>query len=273
MGFSYLNGKSWWEVTRTEQYFCQHLFSLLLQNGATSFVYYLNKKFNLSLPLDTFWEPAFEVCFFRDLHYFRKINSLCDSRCYSPQRTFDLGLFSEEVIVPIEAKAFQRFEDDMDQLRKLNEDMNQIKKETNVKNVYLIGLVSDKYNASEAVKKVFNNRIITWSELSLLFNNDEILAQANSLYDPYRIMNWGKNNKGGYKKGKIILEEFEKGHRYLVGRKGGIQELLLSNDIKSGKWKEHKYETSTESQPPNNNWFSIEEFVMLLKKSQKIHQV
>ena len=32
MGFRYLNGKRWAQVTREERFFCQHLFGLLVED-------------------------------------------------------------------------------------------------------------------------------------------------------------------------------------------------------------------------------------------------
>jgi hypothetical protein len=83
VGFSYLNGKSWTEVTRDERFFCQHLFSLIKRDGPAKFLAYVNRQAGVSLPLDAEWEPAYEVCFYRDLRHLRgRTDPL-----FSPKRT------------------------------------------------------------------------------------------------------------------------------------------------------------------------------------------
>ena len=106
MGFSYLDGRRWAEVTREERFFCQHLFSLLKTDSENRLLSHINEQAGTTFQMDTEWEPAFEVCFYRDLRRIRKPWK----HYYSPKRTFDLCMFSEDAIVILEAKAQQPFE-------------------------------------------------------------------------------------------------------------------------------------------------------------------
>ena len=108
MGLSYLEGRSWWEVSREERFFCAQLFHLVQQGGLVRFLSYLNARHDAGLVVDANWELAYEVCFYRDLWQSRGKKR----RPFSKKRTFDLCLFSDETIVVIEAKAQQKFDDD-----------------------------------------------------------------------------------------------------------------------------------------------------------------
>ena len=107
MGFSYLDGKRWAQVTREERFFCAHLFGLLDEDSEMQkMLSYINDRTGIALPRDVEWELAFEVCFYRDLRHLEKNKG----ELHSPKRTFDLCLFSEGAIVILEAKAQQDFE-------------------------------------------------------------------------------------------------------------------------------------------------------------------
>ncbi len=67
MGFEYLNGKFWSQVTRDERFFCQRLFELIKSETAGSFVRYLCETHNLVVPVEGEWEVGFEGSFWEDL--------------------------------------------------------------------------------------------------------------------------------------------------------------------------------------------------------------
>ncbi len=106
MGIRYLKGLSWAEVTREERFFCARLHNLVETRGVLSFIGYLNEKENINLDAKANWEMAYEACFYRDLWQLHKKNG----ELYSPKRTFDLCLLSDDAIVVIEAKAQQGFD-------------------------------------------------------------------------------------------------------------------------------------------------------------------
>jgi len=111
MGFDYLGGGKWSDVTREERYFTLVLYNAINKKGVLDFVDFLRNKCYANLDYRNDWELAYEVCFYRDLWYLRKKcfeeEGLIDDD-YSKKRTFDLCLFSCNQIVVIEAKAHER---------------------------------------------------------------------------------------------------------------------------------------------------------------------
>lgn len=141
MGFDYLKGNYWKDITREERLFCSHLYHKINEPSKTKqFIKWLNNaespikgfKNYLSLDEDTEWEVAYESCFYRDLlkfygfgvkEHFNElslVNNIGEDAVNLIKRTFDLALFSNDTIVIIEAKAsnglttkqFQEFEID-----------------------------------------------------------------------------------------------------------------------------------------------------------------
>jgi hypothetical protein len=106
MGFQYLGGKTWLEVTREERLFCSFLYWDISGNGR-AFVEWLNQNSQLRLEPDADWEAGYEVCFYRDFFRFKGVSAR--GRGFSPKRTFDLCLFSEDCIIIFEAKVHQGF--------------------------------------------------------------------------------------------------------------------------------------------------------------------
>ena len=74
MGLSYLNGKTWSEVTRDERFFCSHLYNLIQNNGIAQFLSYLNKNHRTNFDTNAYWEIGYEVCFYRDFWYFNGLD-------------------------------------------------------------------------------------------------------------------------------------------------------------------------------------------------------
>lgn len=126
MGFEYLNGKNWIDVTREERLFCAHLYHKINSpQNAKEFIKWINtiespvKEFKNqnSLNSETDWEVSFETCFYRDLlknygygvrekfEELAKIESIGADAVNLIKRTFDLVLFSKDTIIIIEAKA------------------------------------------------------------------------------------------------------------------------------------------------------------------------
>jgi len=64
MGFSYLEGKNWLDVTREERLFCLYLY-WDIRGGERGFVSWLNGNADLGLGVDDDWQVGFEVCFYR----------------------------------------------------------------------------------------------------------------------------------------------------------------------------------------------------------------
>lgn len=264
MGLRYLDGLSWADITREERYFCQHLYGLINKAGADSFVKHLNESLGLSLQVDANWEAAYEVCFYRDLWHHQNRSG----RPFSPKRTFDLCMFSDSAIVIIEAKAHQQF--DSDQLLSFAQDRAEVRRQTGVEDVILIGLVSSRYSVPEHVRTHFDGRILTWAALSHLYSSDPILTRADNIYMIDSAGSWGCNNTGGYMTGSALIEAHCNGEEFVVGRVGGLAGKLLKLDLESGGWRGQKYETNLEmTEPPNRNWFRLSEFAQLVERQNK----
>lgn len=171
MGFSYLNGKNWADITREERFFCAELYSVV-KGKEGEFVKFLNSKAKLGLPekdLDAEWECGFEVCFYRDFAHESKAPNE-----YSPKRTFDLCLFSEKVILIIEAKVYMGFR--TRQNTSFKEDLMQVKrmiKKTGMRvpeTVKLIALCSEKYWKNTRLQGDFDAHI-SWSAIDSKYPN------------------------------------------------------------------------------------------------------
>ena len=261
MGFSYLNGKYWAEVTREERFFCQHLFGLLVcdeENRILSCI--KDHDDRREPPRADEWEPAFEACFYRDIWHLRER----EGELYSPKRTFDLCLFSEESILIIEAKAQQAF--DVKQLESFKTDRDQVRKATGVQDVRVYGLASSQYEPSDAVLDAFDGPLLTWHSLSELYGGDKVLARADELYDPKELDTWGKNNDR-YMCGEELIAAHRRGEVLCVGRDGGLRGSEFRNDLLSGDWRTRQYETSFKQAPPNRNWFLLSDFAAAVKEA------
>src|SRR4051812_14610995 len=106
MGLSYFGHKTWAEITREERVFCAELYQVI-RADPRRFTQFLNRVTDLVLIPEVFWDVGYEVCFYRDVLDHR--GEAKRGSGYSLKRTFDLCLFSEDVIVVIEAKAHQLF--------------------------------------------------------------------------------------------------------------------------------------------------------------------
>jgi len=255
MGLKYLDNRSWSELTREERFFCQHLFMLIQQRGVREFVEHLNRRHGATLDPAANWEVAYEACFYRDLWYHRGRRG----RLFSPKRTFDLCLFSDEAIVVIEAKAQQEF--DEEQLRVFDRDKTQLLEETGVSVVLLAGLASSRYKPSPAIREYFNGPYLTWLEMASLYAGDPILERADQVYEPSPGWESGKHNSGGYLTGSELIAAHKRGEEFYVGRGGGLDGAALAEDVASGNWRRQKYETNREATgPPNRNWFRLVDF-------------
>ena len=179
MGLSFIDNKKWSEITRDERFFCSHLYHSII-GKEIEFINFLNKKLNLNLNSKDDWEINYEVCFYRDiLHYWNNHNRKIDYPwVFSPKRTYDLCLLSNENIVIIEAKAQQSFSSE--QLSELKRDKENVEKLMETQrykvNVHLILLHSSRYQPRNDMHK------ITWLDIYKEYNKNEIFKRANSIY-------------------------------------------------------------------------------------------
>lgn len=263
MGFKYLGGKRWSEVTRDERFFCQRLYELAKSEPADAFAQYISQELKLGLSRDCEWEIGYEVCFYRDLWQLRGR----DGQLYSPKRTFDLCLFSESAIVIIEAKAAVGFAHAQNTV--FAKDIEEVRRLTQVQNVQLIGLCSSRCVLDRDCEAFFHGKVIRWKDLAERYGGDAILARADDIYEFREAF----ANRGRYSNiklsGTALLEAFQGGAEWWVGRGGGgITGEMFSEDVRTGRWKTQMYEVSTTAdQPPSPNYFGLGDFVQAVGQS------
>lgn len=261
MGFSYLGNRYWADVTRDERYFCQHLFNLAVCDGANKVLSCIKDREGNERQLDGEWEPAFEVCFYRDLWHVQGRKD----QPHSLWRTFDLAFFSENAILILEAKVQQEF--DLDQLESFTLDCARVQDVTNVRDVWIYGLASSEYEAPPKITEVFDGPLLTWRGLAEIYGNDKILTRADEVYNRNELHTWGKNNDG-YVTGEKLIEAHNRGEEFWVGRANGLHGKEFCDDVESGDWRKHPYETSRQKECPNRNWFELSEFVTKVKAKE-----
>jgi len=178
MGLSYLGGASWNDITREERFFCQEFYHELDKNGLKTFVGYLYSK---GLEIDPYskFEVGFEVCFYRDL----KFKGLFHGRKseYSPKRTFDLCLFSENEMVIIEAKVSEGLTNK--QMDEFEKDVKWVPHALGREDfkVHLVALVSGEYSPKTETQKKFD-KVITWKQVSEIFPENIHFFHADRIF-------------------------------------------------------------------------------------------
>ncbi|MDD5702227.1 MAG: hypothetical protein PHU23_09290 [Dehalococcoidales bacterium] len=188
MGLRYLNGKTWLQITREERLFCSYLYHDLI-GKEKEFVDWLNSQAGqhaLDLPTQDDWEIGYEVCFYRD--FLRGIeNRSVNNSGYSPKRTFDLCLFSDEHIIIIEAKVQQGFtRSQIEEFKKDRDNINLLVGRP-VK-VSLIAIVSsqylDNFNKYGKAKDLLSpfEKVITWKKIYQKYGRD-LYIKADRTYE------------------------------------------------------------------------------------------
>lgn len=267
MGFHYLQGRSWAETTREERFFCLQLYNRIVQAGVRTFVQHLRAHSGWTGPLphpQSAWELGYEVCFYRDLWHQRGRQD----PLYSPKRTFDLALFSDDCIIVIEAKAQQGF--DVAQLSSFRQDREQIARVTGIASVLLLGLCSSRHEAPAEAQACFDGPLLRWSALAQRFGGDPILQRADDVFEQAAAESFGRNNAGGYQSGEDLLALHTSGVDLWVGRKGGRHGELFHDDLRTGEWRRQRYETRSQPldhAPRNRNWFRLAEFAQAVQEA------
>lgn len=177
MGFSYLNNKSWEQVTREERVFCFELYETIRKDPKAFLQLILMHE------LDCF-EIGLEVCFYRDVMY--EYDLKIGQFDLPKKRTFDMVIFTQNEIVIIEAKANQGF--DKVQLESFEKDREYMQelfekiKINSVPKVTIGAICSSEYQPSVETKKHFDF-LCTWNELAEIYpNKKEIFNRANHIY-------------------------------------------------------------------------------------------
>ena len=184
MGFTYLDGNGWLDVTREERLFCSYLYWDIKDNEK-DFILWLNKKTRLNLDANVPWEVGFEVCFYRDLLKLHRKSVRIS--VYPPKRTFDLCLFSENAMVIIEAKVQQRF--NKIQIEDIKQDIEtfipKLKKDKYINDlqVHIVLLASSWYLESKhkRVNLPSNFPMISWKQIHEKYKRDPY-KKADDIY-------------------------------------------------------------------------------------------
>ena len=182
MDLLYIDKKTWKDITREERFFCSHLYHSII-NREKEFIEWLNKIPTLQLNPNSNWEIGYEVCFYRDLikHWKDQGKTIPNEKQYSPKRTFDLCLFSNDHVVIIEAKAQQGFHGN--QLKKFEKDRADIKKLLEKENliVSVVLLHSSEYKPRD--KRIKNSPRFTWKNIYNSFEKNDLFEKADGLYN------------------------------------------------------------------------------------------
>ena len=270
LGWSYLDGKRWADISREERFFCSHLYALAHKNllpliRAINEANADNVKVGwLPLSETVDWEVGFEVCLFRDWrHYKRRQDRSFTVEDVSLKRTFDLGLFSEKRIVLIEAKAQQGFENDREQFQGFKADLEKAAAALGIASAVppdprldLLLLAS-----GDAVKKLreAGHYCLTWAALGAIYD-DKVLDRAERIYRDYRDV--GGSNADGLMSGHELrlahLNQIASCPKF-VGRGRGLDGLQA--DLTTGVWRTRLYEVSIAEVKPNSNWFPLADFI------------
>lgn len=268
MGFKYLDGYRWDQVTRDERFFCQRLYELIKAEPVENFVQYLSDTLVLDLPIGGEWEIGYEVCFYRDVWQLRNRKG----KLYSPKRTFDLCLFGESAILIIEAKAAGGFDPDQNVVFK--RDIAEVRNLTQIEDVRLVGLCSSKYILDRGSESTFGTNVIRWRELAARYNQDDILNRADAIYEKNELFNNRRCNSDIRLSGSAPFEAFQGGAKWWVGRGGGgINGELFMADVRTGRWKKQIYEVNTKAdEAPSPNYFSLAEFVQGVDRLRWVYQ-
>ena len=170
----FIDGKTWREVTRTERYFVWRLASLIMNDPQYFVDKVLIQHLNLNSHLSELkWDVSTDVHLFRDIRFYMQ-RKPCEGQEYehlSDSMEFDLVLFSNELLVIFEAKAWCKYEPD--QLVKFKNELKSFSElsELDLK-TKMFGIHSSRYSPTETTLSGFHNKgYITWQQLHSVYSN------------------------------------------------------------------------------------------------------
>lgn len=185
MGFDYLEGKNWKDITRDERYYCAELF-FVIRNDVKEFVIWLRDKApELGISdeeINEEWEIGYEVCFYRD--YLKMKEQLIRESDFSQKRTFDLCLFSNNRIIIIEAKAQSGF--GTNQNKEFKKDLTDIHNllGPNIK-VDVVALASSKYFKNKEKRGGLDSLFkgaFSWDDIFQSYCRQSVFKYADEVY-------------------------------------------------------------------------------------------
>jgi hypothetical protein len=184
MSKTYLLNKDWTEITREERYFTAVLFESLRKDIKPFLSLLKRKGINVEPETPEKYEPAFEICFYRDLLF--AYDKGIRSSLYPVKRTFDLAIFSENHIILFEAKANQSFSTkQLDDFKKDKRLITQLLHELGKEcpKIDLVVIFSDKYTPTDETLPKDDFSRIKWSEIAEKYNDNQAqFLHAKDIY-------------------------------------------------------------------------------------------
>jgi len=137
-------------------------------------------------------------------------------------------------------------------------------------NTYHYALLPERLKTKLEDKRKLSCKVVTWEAIRDKYEpeckNDYFFGVFRIALEEYDQL--VANNKGWENCEKILLGDkiyigFKEGtiNKLWVGRNGGINGKYFKNDMDNGNWKTVPYQTNSNEQEGNPNWFSVEEFI------------
>ena len=192
---------------------------------------------------------------------------------------------ARSVLIALEAKMFHQPSGPalVRQMRAQRAQLAYLRKRLHVADVYHAALLPRDYwkkvqgRLSRGPREAFP--VILWEDVVSRFRTQRganayflgILDLALTRWDDLAAKPLGGANAESKLTGEEIWRRFGRDVRLSVmGRTGGLSGAALTDDVDTGRWRRQMYEVSSNSKPPNSNWFPIEAFVQLVSASTPV---
>lgn len=232
-GVHWLQGKSWWEVSRDERFFCAELYQRI-RGDVTRFVAHLSRDIDLD-PRGQ-WQVAYPVCLQSDLWSPRSRSDEERRDTIRPhverssgiertrfQRSSNLALLSEHEVVLIEVAGELGLQlESVHQLVRAAADLKDLLPQ--LRDVFCAGLVSSQVEPPREVTRALGGPLLRWKALAELYGGDEQLLRADALFEGI-----------------------------------GLGNAAFADDVLSGDWGALEYAGPDTERPSGQHWFAPEE--------------
>lgn len=233
-GLHWLQGKSWWEVSRDERFFCAELYQRI-RGDVTRFVAYLSRELDLD-PRGQ-WQVAYPVCLQSDLWSPRGRSDSERRDTIRPhverssgiertrfERSSNLALLSDHEVVLIEVAGEHGLQlESVQQLVRAATDLKELLPQ--LRDVFCAGLISSQIEPPREVARALGGPLLRWKALAELYGDDELLQRADALFEGI-----------------------------------GLGNAAFADDVLSGDWGAMEYAGPDTEQPPaGQHWFAVEE--------------
>jgi hypothetical protein len=270
-------------LNRKERFFTGTVFPMIVCRDNFAHFHHFLKLMGVTDPIEINAGRGSEnIQFFTEYSFVESISDKDRKRFPNPPILKDtpdilvlVNIIGKKILIAIEAKMYDLptandLKDQMDRQR--HNILDYLEKRLAIDELYHLALLPNKL--SHALKNDgFDYPAITWETISSqyqsVYGDDyflNILELSLANYDELvsRKLDFRKNC-GALMKGQQIYNDYENGtlKQTIMGRNGGIGGDVI-NDIIENRWPHHQYETSSEANPFNRNWFPIKKFVELV---------